>query len=350
MHKEIGWYLVEIERILGGKLPESQIQALLSETEEHLLDAAATMAEAGEKEPGRAAIQQFGSVRQFCLAHLMVRGRSSRWDKYLPVAAAAWLCCFPIALIGFIWNDPNPMKWVYLFGAIGICTMAACAFSARSNLWRATSIGTVVGLAASMSFAVFGWLDLGEVDGKTVVSRRELADQQSVWSENILQYQASIAELKRAKEFYQGPRSERYRDFYRTGESRFLLPGDLGVLRAMEREFKPNRYFLAPGNYPGSGPNFGRVGSDNFEAARQQWLTVGNLTLARLRIEAEGYAEMLRDLPDAQNRPLLLQVRSFAPQLLTWAGLVWVGLVILGHLFGRWGEASLLRPRKRSLA
>lgn len=141
MGKHADWYLIEVERLLKGRVPGPALAETLCEVAAHLEDSRDELAEAcrhGE-DPEELAIERFGTPWMFAKAsvgqaNLQPYWRAARWPMAI-CFASAMLPAYAICNKTWVW----PEFW------IGIVAFFAASFFAR----RRMPLATVASVAAA---------------------------------------------------------------------------------------------------------------------------------------------------------------------------------------------------------
>lgn len=329
MHKEVGWYLVELERTLAGKVPDEQLQSLIAEVESHLTESSTALSESGEQEPGLKAAKEFGPVRRFASQVLESAASPSRRLVWGIVAALAgvWLCVIPIWIMlqserpGF-----EPIPPTLLMAGVGILTAGLAIWRSRTRLFGSLLAGSAIGAISLTGFAVFGMLDLGEPDGMTVLPRTH-ADA-SKWIGEKQKLESIQSRLNDARVMYSYEHTEPL------PFKEFKTPNGWRV--PVEVMIDKSEIWLNEVTVP------------DHETARLTWRH-GRKAFLEAESEIEWREMLLNSLPAAKSRTIGEQLRSFSPQTLGWSGACLAALWILGFVVDTLRRSLQLRPKRWAL-
>src|SRR5438552_8307794 len=99
MDKHVGWFVVELEQRLNGRLHPRESQSVVREIETHLEESAAELGSSAT------AVEAFGSPSE--LAHELLEARNPAFRPSGKAANVAIACAAIIALVpvlGFFWS------------------------------------------------------------------------------------------------------------------------------------------------------------------------------------------------------------------------------------------------------
>jgi uncharacterized membrane protein YobD (UPF0266 family) len=170
MGRYVNWYIVELERLLTGQLPTTQVAETLGEVEAHILDSSEALkvtCQHGE-DPEKLAVDRFGTPRNLAVDMLLSRLVKPYWKAAILPVLATLLLFFMGALSRELRQDTT---WLF-FCLVAIVTLAISSWRNHQTSMRAM---VLVSLSVVLVGSVF------VAAAQTIFVNREHKYQQTVF-------------------------------------------------------------------------------------------------------------------------------------------------------------------------
>lgn len=343
MGRRIEWYLVELERMLKGRVPLETLHELQTETKAHLEAAAASLTAKGcEPEASELeAVKCFGRPADVAWATLRDHdGRPGPWATWLVsgIALVAFLC--PFAIWAFdISAYPLLNGWIVFYWFALTAFVAAGLWSRRPLL---IPVSTTLGIAAiAMTYVMSGQIvELGPVGGMGSVPRRDASRILANEAVDREEFRKLIAEFDKGKQGFQDD------ELVDIAARKVLVRGPFSSLPEVYRR--------------SGGVNFPAIQTYSYSVS----LTTETLNIYRdaLRSNSGGYrSEVIRLQGDSDRFYKSVRAAIDAPGSilnLTAATMSFggagisggLGLALIGLIRGLWGWRAKTLLERRALA
>lgn len=343
MSRHIDWYLVELERMLKGRIPQESLEELTTETRAHLEEEVRAKTRDGQDTESsmREALQAFGPPDRLALRYLKETGAAAGPLAFrLAIALAATIYAYPLLLFwtGKWWGlfDAGPLHisiWVWLTIAMMLAFAAAAAISNRRMILPIAGLTLACFVPLTLvSARAFVWVER-EIGDTMPMSWTEAEGAAANYQAMIRANEQTTAKLRRGLRAFSAAKTEEdVPAEFRRGKA-FLTPDGFGPA--------PNPMALKS-VYFYSARDVGLTAS--FESAKEEWRRGGQQMIEHIRWADTWDHSVVTSLARAKSgfdwKALYESARVWG----IWGAFCAVGLMLLNALVD--GLATTSRRRQ----